>query len=427
MRAEQNEFLTRTGPGTPLGELFRRSWLPALLAAELPQPDCAPVRVRLLGEKLIAFRDTQNRLGLMDEFCAHRGVSLWFGRNEDGGLRCPYHGWKYDVTGQCVEIPSEVENPRLCERMKLRSYPLVERGGVLWTYMGPPGQRPPLPEHEWAMVPAANRFVSKRWQECNWLQAMEGGIDSSHVSFLHRFTMKVDPMFKGATASHSYNLGDLAPRFEVVESPGGLYIGARRNAEDGKYYWRITQWVMPSFTLIPPRGDHPIGGHCWVPIDDENCWAWSTNHHATRALTGEEREAMQAGKGIHTPLIPGTFRPVANKDNDYLMDRRAQREGRTFSGVEGFAMQDASVQESMGPIQDRTRENLVPTDQGIIMARRRLVAAANALSEGAQPPGADPAHTRVRSVSVILPREAAFHEAAGDALLPEPGSAHATV
>jgi len=300
-----------------MGDLFRRYWLPALLAEELPEVDCPPVRVKILGERLIAFRDTQNRLGLVDEFCAHRGVSLWFGRNEENGLRCSYHGWKYDVTGQCVEIPSEPDNAKLCQR--------IERGGVLWTYMGPQDARPPLPEHEWAMVPAANRFVSKRWQECNWLQAMEGGIDSSHVSFLHRHTMKVDPMFKAATQSHKYNLGDLAPHFEVVESPGGLYIGARRNAENDKYYWRITQWIMPSFTLIPPRGDHPIGGHSWVPMDDENCWAWSTNHHATRALTQEEREAMIAGKGIHVPLIPGTFRPLANKDNDYLMDRQEGR------------------------------------------------------------------------------------------------------
>jgi phthalate 4,5-dioxygenase len=426
VRAEQNEFLTRTGPGTPMGELFRRYWLPALLASELPEADCAPVRVKLLSESLIAFRDTQNRLGLIDEFCAHRGVSLWFGRNEENGLRCSYHGWKYDVTGQCVEIPSEPGNPKLCQRMKLKSYPLVERGGVLWTYMGPPELRPPLPEHEWAMVPAAQRFISKRWQECNWLQAMEGGIDSSHVSFLHRHTMKVDPMFKGAKGNE-YNLRDLAPHFEVVESPGGLYIGARRNAEDGKYYWRITQWIMPSFTLIPPRADHPIGGHSWVPIDDQNCWAWSTNHHATRALTKEERDAMEAGKGIHVPLIPGTFRPVANKGNDYLMDRRAQREGRTFSGVEGFAMQDASVQESMGPIQDRTKENLVPTDQGIIMARRRLVEAAKNVAQAQQVPGVDPAHQRVRSVSIILPKDVSFSEAAEDALVPQPGSAHATV
>jgi hypothetical protein len=238
--------------------------------------------------------------------------------------------------------------------------------------------------------------------------------------------MSVDPLFKDAKANE-YNLKDLRPHFEVVESSGGLYIGARRNAGDGRCYWRITQWVMPSFTLIPPRGDHPIGGHCWVPMDDENCWAWSTNHHAARALKEEERDALEAGKGIHVPLIPGTFRPVANKHNDYLMDRKAQKDGRTFSGVEGFAMQDASVQESMGPIQDRTRENLVPTDQGIVMARRRLAAAAQGLEKGNAPPGTDPHHQRVRSVSIILPQGVSFREAAEEALAPEPGSAHATV
>jgi phthalate 4,5-dioxygenase oxygenase subunit len=426
VRPEQNERLTRTGPGTPMGELFRRYWLPALLARELPAADCPPVRVQLLSERLIAFRDSRDRLGLIDEFCAHRGVSLWFGRNEESGLRCAYHGWKYDVSGQCVEIPSEPDNPALCRRMKLKSYPLVERGGVLWTYLGPAELQPPLPEHEWAMVPDGHRYVSKRWQECNYLQAMEGGIDSSHVSFLHRHTMTVDPLFKGAKGNE-YNLKDLRPHFEVVESAGGLYIGARRNTGDGRHYWRITQWVLPSFTLIPPRADHPIGGHCWVPIDDQNCWVWSSNHHAARPLTREERGALESGKGIHTPLIPGTFRPVANKDNDYRMDRQAQKDGRSFSGVEGFAMQDASVQESMGPIQDRTRENLVPTDQGIVMARRRLLAASALVQEGKPPPGTDPAHQRVRSVAIILPQGAAFHEAAGEALTPAPGSAHATV
>ena len=426
MRADQNELLTRTAAGTPMGELFRRYWLPALLASELPMPGGPPVRVTLLSEPLVAFRDSANRLGLIDEFCAHRGASLWFGRNEEGGLRCAYHGWKYDAGGQCVEIPSEPDNPKLCRRMKLRSYPLIERGGVLWTYMGPRERQPPPPEHEWAMVPDAHRFVSKRLQECNYLQAMEGGIDSSHVSFLHRHTITTDPLFR-ESKGNEYNLQDLRPHFEVVESPGGLYIGARRGAGDGQWYWRITQWVMPSFTLIPPRGDHPIGGHCWVPMDDVHCWVWSSNHHATRALTREERAALEAGKGIHAPLIPGTFRPVANKDNDYLIDRRAQEEGRSFSGVEGFAMQDASLQESMGRVQDRTRENLVPTDLGIVMARRRLIAASRLVQKGKSPPGTDPRHQRVRSVAIVLPQGVAFSEAAGEALVPAPGSAHTTV
>jgi phthalate 4,5-dioxygenase len=426
MKAEQNQLLTRTGPGTPMGDLFRRYWLPALLAEELPEPDCPPVRVKLLSESLIAFRDSNNHYGLMQEFCAHRSVSLWFGRNEEGGLRCPYHGWKYDYTGQCIEVPSEPAASGFCQKIKLRAYPMVERGGVLWTYMGPPELKPALPEHEWAMMPPAHRIVSKRLQECNYLQAMEGGIDSSHVSFLHR-TMSRDPMFRRATESHRYNLNDSAPQFEVVESDGGLYIGVRRNTGDGRYYWRITQWVMPSFTLIPPRGDHAIGGHCWVPIDDENCWSYSSNHHVTRPLTQEERDACERGEGIHAPLIPGTYRPVANRDNDFLMDRKAQKSNQSFSGITGFAMQDASIQESMGRIQDRTKENLVNTDNGIIMARNRLIRAAKGLEKGTPPPGLDPAIQRVRSVAIILPPDVPFKEAAKEALLPQPGQPHATV
>jgi phthalate 4,5-dioxygenase oxygenase subunit len=177
LRTGQNELLTRTGPGTSMGVMFRRYWIPALLAEELPENDGAPVRVQLLLERLIAFRDTEGRYGLIDEFCAHRGVSLWFGRNEVCGLRCPYHGWKYDVTGQCVELPSEPGTSGFRAAVRLRSYPLVERGGVLWTYMGPPEYQPGLPEYESALVPSEHRFVSKRLQFCNRSQALEDGID----------------------------------------------------------------------------------------------------------------------------------------------------------------------------------------------------------------------------------------------------------
>jgi hypothetical protein len=256
---------------------------------------------------------------------------------------------------------------------------------------------------------------------------MEGGIDSSHVSFLHRGDLGSDPLFKGAKGNQ-YNLSDSQPVFEVVEQPGGLYIGARRNAENGSYYWRITPWVMPCFTMIPPRGDHPIHGHFWIPIDDENCWTWSFDYHPTRALTGAEVAAMRDGKGIHVKYVPGTFRPLANKDNDYLMDRVAQREGRTYSGVEGFAMQDASLQESMGPLVDRTKETLVSTDSGIIMARQRLLRAVKALEEsGTTPPGVEPAHQRVRSAAVMLPPDRPFKDDAREALIAHPGVEPATV
>ena len=426
MKAEHNELLVRTGPGTPMGDLFRRYWLPALLASELPEPDCPPVRLKLLGERMVAFRDSLGRLGLIDEFCAHRGVSLWFGRNEESGLRCPYHGWKYDVSGQCVDVPSEPVESGFCKKIKLKSYPMAARGDVIWVYMGPPDQQPPLPEWEFATVPAEQTYTSKRLQECNYLQAMEGGIDSSHVSFLHSGALNTDPLFKGAKGNQ-YNLGDKKPVFEVVESEGGLYIGARRNAENGQYYWRITPWVMPCFTMVPPRGDHPMHGHFWVPIDDENCWAWSFDYHPVRALTELERQAMEAGKGIHV-AVDRNFRPLQNKDNDYLMDRAAQKAGKSFSGIDGFGMQDASVQESMGPIQDRTKENLVSTDNGIIMARHRLMKAAKELAaKGTLPPGRDPAHQKVRSVAVVLPAGTPFKEGAGEALKAREGVAQTSV
>jgi hypothetical protein len=222
-------------------------------------------------------------------------------------------------------------------------------------------------------------------------------------SFLHSGALNTDPLFKGSKGNE-YNLRDKMPVFEVVESEGGLYIGARRNAENGQYYWRITPWVMPCFTMVPPRGDHPMHGHFWIPIDDENCWAWSFDYHPVRALTEYEREAMEAGKGIHVK-VDASFRPLQNRDNDYLMDRAAQKSGKTYSGIEGIGMQDASLQESMGPIQDRTKENLgLRPDNGVIMARHRLMKAAKELAaKGTLPPGRDIAHQKIRSVSVVLP------------------------
>ncbi|MGA9280335.1 MAG: Rieske 2Fe-2S domain-containing protein, partial [Pseudolabrys sp.] len=330
-----------------MGKLLRRYWAPFLLASEIPEPDCPPVRVKLMGEKLICFRDSKGRIGLIDEFCAHRGVSLWFGQNEECGLRCPYHGWKYDVTGQCTDLPSESEESGFRKNIKLKSYPCIEKAGIVWAYMGPPGMQPSPPALEWTDVEPAQRFVSKRLQECNYLQAMEGGIDSSHVSWLHGSELNKDPLFKGSKGN-VYNEQDRMPLFEVEEFPGGLLIGARRNADGGKYYWRITPWIMPWYSIIPPRAGHPLGAHAWVPIDDENCWAWSINYHPKRALTKAEVSAMQDGEGIHVKYVTGTFIPLANKSNNYLLDRESQRHGHSSTGVDGIAMQDASIQESMG-------------------------------------------------------------------------------
>lgn len=421
LRQDVNELLTQTGPGTLMGNLFRQYWLPALLAEELPTNDSDPIRVKLLSERLVAFRDSEGRYGLIDEFCAHRGASLWFGRNEFNGIRCPYHGWKYDVTGQCVEVPSEPANSTFCDNVKLRSYPLVKIGDVLWTYMGDPDKTPPLPEFEWVHVPEEQTFTSKRFQESNWLQALEGGIDSSHVSFLHSSGLNNDPLFKGSKGNE-YNLKDLKPYFEVADADGGLFVAARRNADDDNYYWRVTPYVMPSFTMVPPRGDHPVHGHFWMPIDDGSCWVFTYDYHPVRALTPEERQAMMDGHGVHSENIPGTYIPVRNKSNDYLMDRAAQRRGETYSGVKGIALQDASLQESMGPVVDRTKERLVTTDIGIVKARAKLRKAALALEQdGTIPPGVDPSHHKVRSASVVLPRDKSFIDSLRVELTIQPG------
>ncbi len=427
LNKEQNDLVTQTGPSTMMGDLFRCYWLPILLSEDLPEPDCAPVRVKILSERLIAFRDSDGTLGLIDEFCPHRGASLWFGRNEECGLRCPYHGWKFDVNGQCIEVPSEPAESGYANKIKVTAYPVIEQGGVIWTYMGKVENMPPKPNYEFSVVPKEQSYTSKRFQDCNWLQALEGGIDSSHVSFLHRGDVGHDPLFKGA-GGNKYNLNDLSPVFEVIESEGGLYIGARRMAEDDQYYWRITPWLMPCFTAVPPRGDYPMHGHFWVPIDDNSCFAWSFDYHPVRALTHDEVTHMRNGKGVHVRTFPGTYMPIANKDNDYLMDRAAQKAGTTYSGVEGIGQQDASLQESMGPIVDRTKENLVGCDNGIIMMRHKIMRAAKALREkGTLPPARSSEEQAVRSTALLLKRDVHFKDGAREALKAKKGLPQNTV
>ena len=401
MRQELAEVLVRTGQGTPMGRVMRRYWVPVMLASEIAEPDCPPARVQLLAERLIAFRDTQGRPGLVDEFCAHRSTSLFFGRNEEGGLRCSYHGWKYDVHGQCVDLPAE---PQTACKITIKAYPCIERGGLVWAYMGPPELKPAPPALEWCTVPDANRYVSRRQQECNYLQAMEGGIDTTHVSFVHRYELERDALHMNA-ACKKYIKADPNVQFTVQETGSGMTIFGRRKGEDDSWYWRITQWIFPWFTLVPPTGPHPLAAHIWVPMDDENCWTWNINYYPTQALSAEERGEMERGAGIHAPLIPGTLRPVANKDNNYLIDRRAQKEKRSFSGVAGLGIQDSSLQESMGPIQDRTRERLVQSDRAIILARRRLQDAAAGIDQKRELPAIDPTSHSVRSASVLLPKE----------------------
>jgi phthalate 4,5-dioxygenase oxygenase subunit len=407
MANEMMKTLVQTGRGTPTGNLLRRYWVPVMLSSEIGEPDGPQIRVQIMGEKLLAFRDTQGRPGLISEFCSHRGASLFFGRNEENGIRCSYHGLKFDVTGKCVDVP---QAPQVCERMSITGYPCVERAGILWTYMGPKDKQPAPPGVEWANLPESHVFVSKRLQECNYLQAMEGGIDTSHVSFVHRFEVDGDPLHQG-TKANDYIKADGNVIFEIERNDFGLTLFGRRKGEPDSYYWRVTQWLFPWYNLIPPFGEHALGGHVWVPIDDHNCWAWSINFQPHRPLTAEERQHLSQGKGVHceyeegTAVPGGTFRPKANKDNDYLVDRQAQKERRAYSGVFGFAAQDASLQESMGPIQDHENEKLLPSDRAIVMARRMLYEAALNLEQGIEPPALDSNKQRVRAAGVLLPIE----------------------
>jgi len=328
------------------------------------------------------------------------------------------------VTGQCIEVPSEPIESGFCKKIKLAAYDCIERGDVIWIYMGPPNHKPPTPSFEWATVPGTHRLVSKRMQECNWLQALEGGIDSVHVSFLHRHDLRSDALHISQGAEFTR---ETHARFEVIKTAGGMVIGARRPATGRQLYWRITQWVMPYHTMIPPYGDNALNGHAFVPIDDEHCMVWCFTHHPARPLSADELATMRNGGGIHVKLLPGSFRPVVNKDNDYMIDRVAQKHHKSYSGVKGIAMQDAAIQESCGPVQDRSKENLVSTDNVVIMARARLRKAALALSQGQAPDGLDPATHAVRSAAIVLPEDASFYEVAADALVVREGIAHASV
>jgi phthalate 4,5-dioxygenase len=393
-----NALLTQSGPDTPMGALMRRYWAPFLLSSELPGPDCPPVRTTLLGERLVAYRDSNGRVGLLDEHCAHRGASLFYGRNEECGLRCVYHGWKFDLSGACVDMPNEPPESNFKDKIRLTAYPCRERAGIVWAYLGPPGEAPGLPEYEFLTVPDDCRYITKRIQECNWLQALEGGLDSSHISFLHRGNYSDD-------LGDLYN-GDPAPKFFVVARDYGLLIAARRNAAGAGYNWRNTPWLMPWYMLIPYPDGQAFGGHCWVPIDDHTCWNWTFSWR-DRPVSPEEVALWDSGAHIHSKLIPGTFRPEASKDNDYLIDRDVQRSKRSFTGIFGSGPQDAAVQEGMGPVYDRSREHLGSSDAGVIATRRHLL---KALRDQSLILGLDPASHHVRAIDTNLPPDVDFVE-----------------
>ncbi len=413
---KDNEILTRVGPGTPMGDFMRRFWIPGLLEEELGGPDGDPVRLRLLGEDLVAFRDSDGRIGVLDAYCPHRRAHLYFGRNEECGLRCIYHGWKFDVDGNCLDMPAEPAETDFKHKVRATAYPTEVRGGVVWIHMGPAERRPEPPKFEWSFLPADRCAATKRLQQCNWAQAVEGGIDSSHVSLLHS-NLGDAGIGNFNRPRDRYNTADRHPVFSIADTEYGLLIGARRDAEADSYYWRITQCLMPFYTMIPPVMEGmdsykvPFGGHAWVPIDDENCWTWSFGAQPHRPFTEEERELTVGRNGTWGP-IDEHYRPLRNRDNDYLLDREAQRT-RSFTGIAGVPNQDAAVQESMGPITDRAGEHLGASDIAVITWRRKLLKLARDLQDGKEPRAATNGDWyNVRPCSVVLKRDADWQDAA---------------
>ena len=403
MTPQDHKLLSETSRGTPMGELLRRYWTPVCLSRELVV-DGAPLRVRLMGEDLIAFRDSAGRPGLLREFCAHRGASLYFARNGEGGLRCWYHGWKYDIAGNCLDQPNMPEDKRFCDKIKQPSYPCVEKGGVIWSYLGPPGTAPALHDLEWLLVPDDHVYVNKRLQLCHWTQGMDGDLDSSHVAFLHAHADTQIPGPNDSQAARWRNR-DLTPKYEVEPFGAGLLHGARRQADEGTHYWRVGQWFYPGFTTIPPSGgDAPLTGHSWTPIDDTRtwvfCWAW----HPARPITEAERTTFETGDNFFAPLLPGQFRPRANETNDYA-GPDAPPARQPWMRVRHFQGQDMAATETMGALYDRTQENLGVVDLLIVRARQALIDAARRLEQGHEPPGrGDPRSYRLRPVSAALPR-----------------------
>ena len=413
---QDNELLVRVGPGTPMGQLFRRFWTPILMSEEIAEPDGPPVRVHVLGEKLVAFRDTEGRIGLLDTHCAHRRANLFFGRNEQCGLRCVYHGWKYDVTGQCVDIPNADEGERIKHEIKLKSYPTLERAGMVWAYMGPPDRKPDLPLYDVFSGPSNHRQVRKFTIKANWAQVMEGDIDSSHITFLHA---RVDGANNNAVRDNLANaLTDKSPRWITRETDYGLLLAAQRDLDQEHFYYRINQWLMPYCTLIASPNDKPIIVQIRVPIDDENTLHFRAFYNRGYPLSAED--LAYSNSVIFPETDPATGEMREARENDYLIDREEQAK-RTFSGIRSVVAQDLAMTEDQdGPIFDRSREFLTTTDGAIVAVRRRLIGAAKALaSEGNEPPEVGHAASyAIRPCQIALPRHVDVQTGAREAMTP---------
>ncbi len=404
-----NDLMCRVGPGTPMGAWLRRFWMPLMLFEKLPKPDCDPVEVRILGEDLVAFRASDGRIGLITALCPHRQAPLFYGRTEQNGLRCIYHGWQFDVDGECMDMPSEPDESVFKDKVRALAYPTSEWAGIVWAYLGPRHLMPGMPELEFGRVPPVQRYVTKYRHNGNWVQAMEGDADSSHIGFLHKdLASLADP--NRALVQSRYASLDRAPKWTIQPTDYGMQIAARRNAEEDSYYWRINQWILPFYTFIAgPLDQSRAHMHAWVPVDDEWTDTWDIIWAPSEPLNEQEKFAMTGGPTPHiASLDPDTGLLGANVKNHFNIDREVQRT-RTFTGIPGVREQDAAVTTGMGAIVDRTKEHLGTSDMAIIAMRRILIKGAKDLMQGTEPHAAShPELTRVRGWSYVLPRREDF-------------------
>lgn len=394
LKADENRRLTQVGPGTPMGQVFRNYWLPACLSGEL-EPGGGSKLVELLGERMVVFRSPGGEVGVVDEACPHRGASLLLARNEECGLRCIYHGWQVDRDGRLVDAPTNRDPERMAQVVRHGAYPVVERGGVVWTHLGRPDQRGPFRAFKWAVRPPSHVQLIKVVLEANWAQAMESLVDSAHVNYLH-----ADLVVSGADADTAEwtgtgqvrNTADGAPQLEIEDTAYGFRYGAIRQplaGADTHRYVRTTVVVAPSFVCIAsPSGR----GHfeAYIPMSDRRTMFYSVHYRTDGPFEDEDRRGVLEWYGARPGVdVDDDFRKVRNRENGWLQDRERMRLGASYTGLFGILNQDHAAVESMGPIVDRTKEHLGPTDVAVIRFRRMMLRAAKAVENGGRPIGAD--------------------------------------
>ena len=378
LTAEQNDFITRVGPQAPAGKLLRRYWQPVALKEELEGE--RPIRaVKVLGQDFVLFRDEKGELGMLDRDCPHRGADLSFGRLEDGGLRCPFHGWLFDAKGNCLQTPAEPVGSKLCTRIKQKAYPVVERAGIIFAYLGE-GEPPAFPEFDCFVAPDTHVFAFKGLFECNWLQALEVGIDPAHASYLHRFFQDEDTsesygkQFRGASADSQMPITKVLrefdrPSIDVQPAPFGLRLTALRELSEAQTHVRVTNVVFPQAFVIPMSAEMTISQ--WhVPVDDENCYWYAI----FTSFTGPVNKQQMRDQRLELYELPN-YTSRKNKRNNYGYSVKEQA-NETYTGMGmDINVHDQWAVESQGTIQDRTREHLGTTDKGIIAYRKLLVKA----------------------------------------------------